>query len=95
MRRLLSTKETPNGQNGVYPTIQAILTSEQLPVWESDQHKDLAFFAILQKNRTPAAAAEANEVSTKALKAGLGEEGAESYQAGFKGSPFNVAQVIA
>jgi hypothetical protein len=71
-------------ENGVSPTIQAILTSEQLPVWGSDQHKDLAFFAILQKNRTPAAAAEANEVSTKALKAGLGEEGAESYRAGFR-----------
>src|SRR5439155_26331369 len=49
-------------ESGIGPTIQDIITNETLPVWQSDHHKELAFFVILQHGRTPEAVAESNEV---------------------------------
>ena len=56
-------------EGGVYPIIREIITNKKIPEWQSNQHKDLAFFVTLQRNRTPEAAAESNEVMRKMLEA--------------------------
>jgi hypothetical protein len=51
------------------PILAGILATGKLPAWQSQEHKDLLSFVMVQKNRTAEAADEMDEVRRKTLEA--------------------------
>jgi Protein of unknown function (DUF4238) len=82
-------------ENDTGPTIAQIITKEKLPEWQSQQHKDLVFFVVLQEHRTATATDEVNEVMRTMLQAVVQEGGPDLFDhskdagamAGFPSTP--------
>jgi hypothetical protein len=68
-------KELGKIEKDTSPILVEMIANERLPQWQSQQHKDLVFFVVLQRDRTAAATDEANEVLRKMLQAVAHEGG--------------------